>query len=108
MEVWTVDTWRVAPERQGHFLDHCRALSPGPVTLFRDVEEEWLFWSPAKWESLEALRTWRESEGYRAAVRRLEIDVIEHHTHVMTDVPGFAARSGDSGGTGPEGPTGSP
>lgn len=106
MAVWTVDTWRVAPERQDHFLDHCHGLSPARLVLYHDLDDGGLFWSPAKWENLDALRRWRDSEDYAAAVRQLGGDVMEHQTHVMTAVPGFPARSGDSDGIGPEGPTG--
>jgi quinol monooxygenase YgiN len=99
--VWTVDTWRVKPGREAHFLDHCRALTPEPLTLYRDAEEPGLFWSPAKWESRQTLDRWRAGPEYLAAVRSLEVDVLDHQTHVMTDVPGFpplASSSEDSRG----------
>jgi len=89
MPVWTVDTWRVRPGREDHFLAHCQALSPEPLILYRDLEEPGLFWSPAKWESPEGLKQWRATAEYDAALRSLEEDVLEHRTHVMADVPGF-------------------
>jgi antibiotic biosynthesis monooxygenase len=91
--VWTVDTWRVRPGREQHFLDRCQALSPDPLILYRDAEEPALFWSPAKWESREALKRWRDSAQYLAAVRSLEDDVEDHQTHVMMNVPGFLPRA---------------
>jgi quinol monooxygenase YgiN len=90
--VWTVDTWRVRPGRERHFLDHCRALTPGPLILYSDVEEPGLFWSPAKWESREALRRWRASAKYLAAVASIDDDLLDHQTNVMMDVPGFVPR----------------
>jgi Antibiotic biosynthesis monooxygenase len=87
--VWTVDTWRVRPGREVHFLDHCRTLNPDPLILYRDTEEPGLFWSPAKWESREALERWWAGPEYLAAIRSLEEDLLDHQTHVMTDVPGF-------------------
>jgi hypothetical protein len=96
MSIWTVDTWRVAAGRQVHFLDHCGGLSPGPLILYRDLEDEGLFWSPAKWESLEALRQWRGSEQYRSTIRLLGEDVLDHRSHVMADVPGFPPQASDS------------
>lgn len=90
MPIWTVDTWRVAPDKESHFLDHCRAMSPDQLILYRDVEDEGLFWSPAKWQSLEALREWRSSDAYTSAMRLLSDDLIDHSRHVMTDVPGYA------------------
>jgi len=95
MSIWTVDTWRVAPGREAHFLDHCAGLSPDRLILYRDVEEEGLFWSPAKWDSLEALREWRASDPYSSGIRLLRDDIIEHQAHVMTDVPGFVPQSSD-------------
>jgi hypothetical protein len=89
MPVWTVDTWRVRPGRADHFLAHCRALSPDPLILYRDLEEPGLFWSPAKWESPVRLNQWRATAEYEAAVRSLKEDVQDHRTHLMTDVPGF-------------------
>jgi heme-degrading monooxygenase HmoA len=87
--VWTVDIWRVRPGREQQFLDLCQALSPGDLILYRDVEERELFWSPAKWESEEALKRWRASSQYLTAVRSPEATVLDHQTHVMIDVPGF-------------------
>jgi heme-degrading monooxygenase HmoA len=87
--VWTVDTWRVRPGREPHFLELCRALHPDALILYRDVEEPGLFWSPAKWESHEALKRWRAGARYADTVRSLEDDVLDHQTHVMVDVPGF-------------------
>jgi hypothetical protein len=97
MPVWTVDTWRVKAEMEDHFLAHCQALRPDPLILYRDLEEPGLFWSPAKWESLEVLDQWRASSQYAAAVQSLEGDVLDHQTHVMTDVPGFFPKAASSG-----------
>ena len=47
MPVWTVDTWKVKPGREPHFLQNCGALSPAALTLFRDLEKPGFFWSPA-------------------------------------------------------------
>jgi heme-degrading monooxygenase HmoA len=90
--VWTVDTWRVRPGREPHFLERCGALSPEALILYRDVEEPGLFWSPAKWESQEALGRWRASAQYTDTVRSLEDDVLDHQTHVMVEAPGFPPR----------------
>ena len=87
--MWTVDTWRVRPGREDHFLSHCRALAPDPLILYRDLEETELYWSPAKWESLDQLKEWRSSAHYGAAARSVEADVSDQQTHVMGDVPGF-------------------
>ncbi|HEV8420930.1 MAG TPA: antibiotic biosynthesis monooxygenase [Actinomycetota bacterium] len=81
------------PEREEHFLDHCGALNPDPLILYRDMEEPGLFWSPAKWESREALMRWRASAEYLAAVASVEEDVLDHRAHVMMDVPGFPPRA---------------
>ncbi len=94
--VWTVDTWRVRPGREQHFLDHCGALNPDRLILYRDLEAPGLFWSPAKWESREALIRWRASAEYLASVRSLEDDVLDHQTHVMMDVPGFPPHDSSS------------
>lgn len=100
MAVWTVDTWRVAPGKEGHFLDHCGALTPDRLILYRDLDEEGLFWSPAKWESLEALRKWRNSEQYTSAIRQVKDDVIDDESHLMTDVPGFPPQESAADPTG--------
>jgi hypothetical protein len=97
MAIWTVDTWRVAPARESHFLRHCRGLTPESLILYRDVEDEGLFWSPAKWASLKALREWRSCEAYISVLRVLNDDVIDHQSHIMTDVPGFLPQASDSG-----------
>jgi hypothetical protein len=97
--VWTVETWRVRPGSEPHFLDHCRALNPDPLILYRDVEEPGLFWSPTKWESREALVRWRASAEYLAAVGSLEGDVLDHQTHVMMDVPGFPPHASSNDGS---------
>lgn len=89
MPVWTVDRWWVRPGREPHFLGHCRALSPEPLVMYRDLEEPGLFWSPAKWESRERLRQWRATAEYGAAVRSLQEDLLDHRAHLMTEVPGF-------------------
>lgn len=99
--VWTVDTWRVRPGREPHFLDHCQALSQDPLMLYRDVEEPGLFWSPAKWKSREALGLWRGSAQYLAAVRSLEDDVLDHQTHVMMDVPGVLPHTSSNDASAP-------
>lgn len=91
LPIWTVDTWRVRPGKESHFLKNCGALSPGPLTLFRDLEKPGLFWSPAKWESRERLEEWRTSDRHNNAVSEIEKDVFEHVTHLMESVPEFAA-----------------
>ena len=92
MSVWTVDTWKVIPGREGHFLKHCGALSPDKLVLYRDLDEQGLFWSPEKWESREKLEAWRTGSRYKSAIAEVEGDVSEHSTHVMDEVPGFASR----------------
>ncbi len=92
MPVWTVDTWRINPARESHFLEHCNALSPEALVLFRDLQVPALFWSPEKWESREALNTWRSGDTYRFALALLKEDTVEHVTHLMSDVPGFPPR----------------
>ena len=89
MSVWTVDTWRIKPGRDGHFLKLCGALAPSKLVLFRDLDEQGLFWSPEKWESREKLEAWRTASAYKSAVSQIEADVSEHFTHVMDEVPGF-------------------
>jgi hypothetical protein len=96
VSIWTVDTWRVAPGREAHFLEHCGKLSPDDLILYRDVNEEGIFWSPAKWASLEALMKWRDSGEYASAVRLVAEDVIDHEIHVMTEVAGFGPRESGS------------
>jgi hypothetical protein len=97
--VWTVDRWRVRPERERDFLDRCPALAPDQLILYGDVDEPGLFWSPAKWESRETLRRWRASARYLAAVGSIEDDVLDHRTHVMTGVPGFLPHDSAGDGT---------
>ncbi len=72
-----------------HFLKHCGALSPDKLVLFRDLEEQRLFWSPAKWKSREELEAWRMGSTYKSALAKIEADVSEHFTHIMDDVRGF-------------------
>lgn len=92
MSVWTVDTWKIKRGREGHFLKHCGALSPDKLVLFRDLDEESLFWSPAKWTSREELEAWRTGSTYKSVLANVEADVSEHVTHVMDEVPGFPSR----------------
>jgi hypothetical protein len=109
MAVWTVDTWRVTPGKEAHFLDHCGALTPERLILYRDLEEEGLFWSPAKWESLESLARWRGGEQYTSVIRVLNDDITDHRSHLMTDVPGFLPDSpGRDEGADRADPTASP
>lgn len=89
MPVWTVDTWRIRPEAESHFLRDCRALSPEPLTLFRDLEKPAFFWSPAKWESRDKLNEWRTNARYKTALSVVKDDVLEHVTHLMENVPEF-------------------
>ena len=104
MAIWTVDTWRVVPGRESSFLKGCARLSPDRLVLYRDVEDESLFWSPAKWDDIETLQDWRDGDQYGAALAALEGDIMEHHTHLMTEVPGFPPRSADAPGRGRAGP----
>ena len=92
MPVWTVDTWRVRPGAESHFLQYCAALSPEPLTLFRDLDKPGVFWSPAKWENRDVLDEWRADDRYSAALSILRDDVLEHLTHVMEDIPEFPPR----------------
>jgi len=89
MAVWTVDTWRVKPGTEAHFLGNCGPLSPGRLVLFRDLEKQGLFWSPQKWESREALEACRQGSSFRSAEVQVEEDVLRHVTHIMENVPGF-------------------
>lgn len=89
MPVWTVDTWKVKPGRESHFLQKCGALSPAALTLFQDLGESGLFWSPAKWESRDTLDEWRKSDRYKAALAVIKEDVFEHVTHLMESVPEY-------------------
>jgi Antibiotic biosynthesis monooxygenase len=90
--VWTVDTWRIKPGREEHFIDLCMGLDDRPLTVYRDLDKPSVFWSPAKWESLEALESWRGGQAYANALASLEGDIIDHETHVMEEVPGFTPR----------------
>ncbi len=92
MSVWTVDTWKITPGSEDHFLKHCGALSPDKLVLFRELDEQSLFWSPAKWTSREELEAWRIGSTYKSALAKIEADVSEHFTHVMDEVPGFPSR----------------
>ena len=105
MAIWTVETWRVAPSREDHFLAHCAGLNPERLVLYRDTEEEGLFWSPAKWEDLDALKRWQDSEEYRSVLRVLEDDVVDHRVHVMTEVTDPPRSSASDGPAGPGAPT---
>ena len=89
MAIWTVDTWKLKPDRESHFLQNCGALSPRALTLFRDLEKSGYFWSPAKWESRGTLDEWRKSDRYKTALSVVKDDVFEHVTHVMENVPEF-------------------
>jgi len=92
MAIWTVDTWKVRPESESHFLQKCGDLSPEPLTLFRDLEKPAFFWSPAKWQSRDNLDEWRTSAQYKASLFRVREYVLEYFTHVMEDVPEFPPR----------------
>lgn len=92
MSVWTVDTWKVRPGKEDHFLGHCSALSPDKLVIFRDLLEQGMFWSPEEWESREALEAWREGNTFRSAEEQMQEDVSEHFTHLMEAVPGFSPR----------------
>lgn len=89
MPVWTVDTSKVKPGREPHFLQNCGALSPAALTLFRDLEKPGFFWSPATWEGRDMLDEWRKSDRYRAALSVVKEDVLKHVTHLMENVPEF-------------------
>lgn len=89
LPVWTVDTWKVKPWRESHFLQNCGALSPAVLTLFKDLEKPGFFWSPAKWESQDTLHEWRRSDRYKAAWSVIDQDVLERATHLMASVPGY-------------------
>jgi heme-degrading monooxygenase HmoA len=91
--VWTVDTWRIKPGRESHFLQNCSALSPKALVVYRDLDDQNLFWSPAKWESREALDAWRGGNAYRSALAILNEDASDHVTHLMQDVPGFSPQT---------------
>lgn len=92
MPIWTVDTWRIRLETESQFLQDCSALSPEPLTLFRDLEKPGFFWSPAKWESRDTLNEWRTSARYNTALSVVKDDVLEHVTHLMEKVPEFPPR----------------
>jgi len=92
MSVWTVDTWKIKPGNEDHFLRHCDALSPDKLVLFRDLDEQSLFWSPAKWTNREEVEAWRTGSTYMSVLAIIEADVSEHFTHVMDEVPGFRSR----------------
>ena len=92
MAVWTVDTWKIKAGKEPHFLQCCAPLSPVGLVLFQDLLEPSLFWSPEKWESEEALQTWREGDTYLSAFQAIKDDVMEHSTHRMKDVAGFPPR----------------
>jgi heme-degrading monooxygenase HmoA len=60
--------------------------------MYRDLDDPNLFWSPAKWESREALDAWRGGDAYRSTLVNLQEDVSDHVTHLMQDVPRFSPR----------------
>jgi hypothetical protein len=93
MAIWTVDTWHLKPGSEAHFLGLCGEMNPSPLVLYRDLEEPGIFWSPAKWESLEALREWRSGEAYDRVVLSLADDIVDHESHIMTEVPEFLPQS---------------
>ncbi|HKW87276.1 MAG TPA: hypothetical protein VJN21_00810 [Candidatus Acidoferrales bacterium] len=84
--VWTVDTWKVKPRHESHFLKRCSRLSPDKLVLYRDLEVRNFFWSPRKWESRESLEEWRGGSVYKSAVKEIEGDVVESFTHIMEEV----------------------
>lgn len=92
MPIWTVDTWRIRAGAESHFLQHYSALSPEPLTLFRDLEKPGLFWSPAMWESRDALNEWRAGARYNTALSVIKDDILDHVTHLMENVPEFPPR----------------
>jgi hypothetical protein len=92
LPIWTVDTWIVKPEKEAHFLGNCGALSPGRMTVFRDLEKASFFWSPAKWDNRDALDEWRMNSRYSAGLALVAEDVFEHTTHVMESIPEFAPK----------------
>ncbi len=92
MPIWTVDTWKLKPGREPHFLQNCSALSPVPLTLFRDLEKSGFFWSPAKWESRDTLNEWRTSARYSTALSVVKDDILDQVTHLTEEVPEFPSR----------------
>jgi|SRR6516162_6335218 hypothetical protein len=91
MPIWTVDRCRIRPGAESYFLQQCSALSPEPLTLFRDLEKPGVFWPPARWESRDTLKLneWRTSVRYNTALSVVKEDVLEHVTHLMENVPEF-------------------
>ena len=85
MPIWTVDRCRIRPGAESYFLQQCSALSPEPLTLFRDLEKPGVFWPPARWESRDTLKLneWRTSVRYNTALSVVKEDVLEHVTHLM-------------------------
>ena len=90
MPLWTVDIFKIRPGRELHFLENCRGLARGSLTIFRDLENPQLFWSPAKWESRESLDQWRHGDRYTAVLHALDADIFERSTHLMESVRGFS------------------
>ena len=92
MSIWTVETWRIHPDRESHFLEHCAGLVPDDLTLFRDLETPGLFWSPTQWETRESPQAWQGGGRYASCIQAISEDVIEHTIHLMEAVEGFLPR----------------
>lgn len=79
-DVYTSGSWRVKEGRGDEFVAAWRELAewskreiPGAVgaTLVRDLDDPGHFVSFGPWESLEAIESWRNSEGFRERVGRI-------------------------------------
>jgi heme-degrading monooxygenase HmoA len=76
--------WHVKPATQEEFVARWREWAEwsqrqglaGHCTLLRDSDDPCTFVSFARWESMEAVRSWRSLPGYQERVARLQ-EVVE-------------------------------
>lgn len=82
MNYWTLDSWLVHPGRENEFIASWTDLMqwtlqevPGKargVPLYRDFQQSNRFFCPMVWGSMQAIETWRASQGYQNRIKQIE------------------------------------
>ena len=89
--IFTAGRWRVKPGREADFISAWEAFArwtsenisgASRARLLQDRDQPGLFVSIGPWESLESVRTWRQTEEFREFVSRVRqlCESIEPHT----------------------------
>ena len=84
-ETYTSGVWKPKPGEEDEFVaawtEFARWASgldgAGPVRLLRDLREEGRFVSIAPWESMEAVRGWKDSPDFKPHMSRVQEHVAE-------------------------------